>query len=97
MAIHQLLVFTRPVAGREPEYHRWYDDVHLAEVLGVAGFVAARRYATDDPTRFVAVYTVDSDDVDATMRLFDERRAHFRPTPALDGSTVEFQLLRSLD
>jgi hypothetical protein len=25
------------------EYHRWYDEVHLAEVLTIPGIVAARR------------------------------------------------------
>lgn len=31
------------VAGREAEYHQWYDDVHSVEVSNVPGHVAMRR------------------------------------------------------
>jgi hypothetical protein len=96
MAVHQLLVYTSPVAGGEQEYHRWYDEVHLAEVLSVPGFVSARRYAADEPSRFVALYTIQSEDLDTTMRLFDELRAHFPTSPSLDPSSVEIRLLRAL-
>jgi hypothetical protein len=96
MAVHQLLIFTRPVAGLERDYHRWYERVHLAEVLSVPGFVAAGRYASADPSRFAALYTIESDDLDETMRIFDERRAHFAAPPSLDPSSVDIQLLRAL-
>ncbi|MGC9669662.1 hypothetical protein ACNTMW_24325 [Planosporangium sp. 12N6] len=97
MAVHQMLIYTGPVSGLEADYHRWYDEVHLAEVLGVPGFVAAGRYATEDPVRFAAVYTIESDDIDDTMRVFDERRAGFRMSPSLDPTSVEIHLLRALD
>ena len=44
MADHHMLVFTNPLPGREAEFNKWYDEVHLPEVLQVKGFVAARRY-----------------------------------------------------
>ena len=39
-----LLVFSDAVAGREAEYHAWYDATHLPELLALPGFVAARRW-----------------------------------------------------
>ncbi len=39
------LVFSGPVAGREEEYHRWYDTVHLPDVLRVPGVAAGQRFA----------------------------------------------------
>ncbi len=39
-----LLVFTNAAEGREPEFHEWYDTVHVPEVLDVPGVVSAQRY-----------------------------------------------------
>jgi len=30
---------------REAEYHKWYNDTHLAQILSVEGIVSARRFA----------------------------------------------------
>jgi hypothetical protein len=40
-----LLVFTNAAAGREDEFHRWYDETHIPDVLAVPGVVSAQRYA----------------------------------------------------
>lgn len=42
------------------EYHRWHDGVHVPEMLGIDGFVAARRWQTDGDT-FVTLYEIDTD------------------------------------
>ena len=71
-----LLVFTNPVEGREAELDRWYDEVHLSDVLSVPGVVAAQRYVVaevEQPVveglpsppppahRFLAAYELDRD------------------------------------
>jgi hypothetical protein len=38
-----LIVFTRPVEGREDEYNDWYDNTHLSEFLALPGVVSAKR------------------------------------------------------
>lgn len=54
--------------GSAEEYHRWYDEVHLPEVISsIDGIVSARRFATFDGTPFVALYEIESDDLAATM------------------------------
>ena len=58
-----LFVQSRPSSPEDTAaYHRWYDETHLPEILGVDGFVSARRLATPDGESFAVVYEVD--DVD---------------------------------
>lgn len=67
-----LIVESRPVDPNcENEYNDWYDNVHVAEVCEIPGFVSARRYRRDEETvvpsggvayPYVAVYEIDSDD-----------------------------------
>lgn len=59
-----LYVESRPVSpDRTDEYNRWYNDVHVPEVLALPDFVAAQRFApVDDEGRFVAIYEIESDD-----------------------------------
>jgi hypothetical protein len=64
-----MYVESMPVsADREVDYHKWYNDTHLAEVLSVEGIVSARRFApTDGKGPFIAIYELDCDDLDATI------------------------------
>ena len=63
-----MLVFTNAADGRDDEFNRWYDEVHLDEVLRVPAFTAARRFRTADaqvfvnqPYRYVAIYEFAGD------------------------------------
>jgi hypothetical protein len=64
------VVFTRPVDGREAEFDKWYDEVHLPDVVSVPGVRAAQRYtlgperrdqSLQPEFRHLAVYEVDGD------------------------------------
>jgi hypothetical protein len=43
-----LLVFSNATGGRDEEFNEWYDSVHVPDVLGVPGVLAARRYEVAD-------------------------------------------------
>lgn len=44
-------------------FNRWYNDVHVPEILGCPGWLASRRYeCIDGEPRFLAIYDL-SDDV----------------------------------
>ncbi len=59
-----LVVTSRPEsADTVDELHRWYDEVHLPEILGVAGFLSARRFQAADGESFLAVYELEDVDV----------------------------------
>lgn len=64
MAKGVLVVQSRPASPQQSEdYHRWYDDTHLPEILGVDGFVSVRRLEASDRETYAYIYEVD--DVDA--------------------------------
>jgi hypothetical protein len=104
MPLYCLMVTTQPVPGVETEYHRWYDQVHLAEVLRIPGFIHAQRFQVETTqlpgtrvhAQFLAIYTILSDDIDATMIRFDQARNRMEGTSSLQPESVSFQLLRSI-
>jgi hypothetical protein len=82
----KLLVFTSPREGREDEYNKWYDEVHLPDLLTVPGLVAAMRYRISQPAeapapahRYLAIYDVDGD-VRAVLAEMRARSADGRHT-----------------
>jgi hypothetical protein len=83
MAKGILLVETRPGSVQDSEYNRWYDEVHIPQILTVAGFTAARRFAPvegDGP--YVAIYEIEGDDLNAVRAALG---ASDRVDPAPDG------------
>lgn len=101
MGIHRLIVFTEPTPGRDDEYNRWYDEVHLREVLEVEGFVSAQRFALADaqigggdaapPGRYLAIYDVEADDLEAALEKLNAGSATMEMSDALDmGSAQAF-------
>jgi hypothetical protein len=58
-------------------YNDWYDNVHLCDVFKVPGFVAATRYRLSaaqakgvdatEQAQYLAVYEVDSDDLQGAL------------------------------
>ncbi len=58
-----MLVFTNAVEGRDDDFNRWYDEVHLIEVLALPEFTGARRFRLadaqlfdDQQFRYLAIY-----------------------------------------
>lgn len=64
-----LFVESRPSSPeRTEEYNRWYNEVHIPDVLRVPGFRSARRFApVDGEGPFVAVYEIEGDDLHAVF------------------------------
>ncbi|MGI8827667.1 MAG: DUF4286 family protein [Chloroflexota bacterium] len=49
----------------ENEWNRWYDQVHLPEILGCPGFVQGARYAYEtgeSVRRYVTIYDITGPD-----------------------------------
>jgi hypothetical protein len=71
----------------EDAYNEWYSRTHIPEVCAVPGFVGARRYRVReagrlkvDPTapRYIAVYELEADDLEATVRELSAHSADGR-------------------
>ena len=69
-------VCTNP--SREKDYNHFYDDFHLPDVLSTPGFLSARRYAVKELRngrgKYLAVYEIETADIDKTMALRLQRR-----------------------
>jgi hypothetical protein len=72
MPDYKFVVFSNPAPGREDEYNDWYDGVHIGDVVAVPGFTSAKRFRLvpgreEMPDhRYLAIYDISSDDIDAT-------------------------------
>jgi len=103
MKQYLLIVRTRPLPGWEAEFHAWYDGTHLAELLEIPDFAAAQRFAPmdvppvqDADGRFVAVYTLETDDIERSMARFNAEREGMAVPDCLDVDGVSFELWQEL-
>jgi hypothetical protein len=94
MATHRLVVFTEPRADQEAEYNKWYDEVHLKEVLEVEGFVAAQRFelspsqvgemGDDAPKRYMAIYEIEAENLEVALEKLNSGSSTMNMSDALD-------------
>ena len=58
---------------REAEYHDWYNNMHIPDILKTPSFVSARRYEIkefrDGRGKYLAVYEIETDDIEHTMKV----------------------------
>lgn len=106
MKKYVFVVYTRPKAGRDAEYNKWYDETHLPDILALPGFRSARRYRyVDVPTTnpsthpYIALYMVETDDIVAAQAAL--QAAANTPamllSDALDLETTQATYFESLD
>lgn len=73
MARYKMLVLSRPTPGNEAQYNDWYQNVHLKQIVAIPGFVSAQRFKLsvgmrgEDTYPYMAIYEVETDDVDAAF------------------------------
>jgi hypothetical protein len=73
MPRYKLVVMTGPQEGREAEYHDWYQNSHLQQVMELPGFLSGQRYrlstalAEHETYPFLAIYDVETDDIEAVL------------------------------
>jgi hypothetical protein len=70
-----MVVRSGPAEGREDEYNRWYDEVHVPEILAVPGFVGARRFRALDGDHYLTVYDLEAEDITVPVAEFRARSA----------------------
>jgi hypothetical protein len=77
MAAYTLVVMSNPVDGRTDEYNDWYTNQHLADVLRVPGFSAARRFKVGEgfeaPHAYMALYEMETSDPGAVLGELTKR------------------------
>jgi hypothetical protein len=77
-------VFSNPVAGREDEYNRWYDEQHAPDVVSIPGFMSAQRFVLSDlqlrevalkKPKYLVVYRIITTDLAALGAEVNRRLA----------------------
>ena len=67
-----LVGFGNCVKGREDDYHDWYNNRHMDDVLAIPGFVKGQRFAVHDTKvagdsnsrwRYLALFEIETDDL----------------------------------
>ena len=64
-----LVMVNNTDSGRDDEFNRWYDNIHVGDVTGAAGFWGGMRYRNVAPepelgsSRYLALYCTDASDV----------------------------------
>jgi hypothetical protein len=79
-----LYVETRVSSPEElADYHKWYNEVHMPEIVAIDGFQSARRFepvGEDGP--FICIYEIEADDVDtARANLAEATQSGRNSTP----------------
>jgi hypothetical protein len=92
-------VTSAPVPGREDDYHHWYEHTHMPEVLRVPGFVSGRRYVEHGDgggLRYLAVYEIQTDDIDATLAAMAAAGPRMTLSDALDPQSLTVTVYEAL-
>ena len=96
-------VYSNPMPGREAEFNDWYTNVHLAEVLQIDGFVSAQRFqlaepqvVNDQPYRYLAMYEIESDGIEQTIRNMMAAAGGLQMSDAMDTSNVHIAIVQSV-
>lgn len=100
----KLIALTTPKAGREQDYHDWYNNVHLPELVNGLGLQGAQRFELvtkmqgADTNQYLAIYDVETDDPEgfmAKMGAFAQsgKMTHSDASDAAVGYTAFFRAI----
>jgi len=96
-------VYSNPMPGKEAEFNDWYTNVHLAEVLQIDGFLSAQRFrlaepqvVDDQPYRYMAMYEIEGDNIEQTIRNMMAAAGDLQMTDAMDTDKVHIAIVQSV-
>jgi hypothetical protein len=92
----KLIALSTPVAGKEDEFHDWYQNTHLPEIVALPGGQGAQRYKLvakmvgADVNQYLALYDIECEDPMAFLGAIGQAAAEGRltPTQSNDMGTV---------
>jgi len=94
---YKLLVYTNAVEGKEDDFNDWYQNTHLQQIVSIKSFVQAQRFrftmnvvpGSPNPSRYMAIYDIETDDINASLGAMNELAASGRmPLPASMGQPI---------
>jgi hypothetical protein len=90
----KLIALTTPVAGKEEQFHTWYQDQHLPQMVAFPGMRGAQRYKLttklmgSDTNPWLAIYDLETDDPMAFLAAVGEASAAGKLTQS-DAADME--------
>jgi hypothetical protein len=84
----KLIALTTPLPGKEDEYHDWYQNTHLPELVNLFNMEGAQRFELvaklmgADANPYLAIYDIDTDDPAALLGQMGEAAQSGKMTPA---------------
>ena len=84
----RLIALTTPLPGREADYHEWYNNVHLPELVNMFNMDGAQRFQLvaklmgADPNQYLAIYEFEADDPGAMLAKMGEAAQTGKLTPS---------------
>lgn len=98
---YYMFIFSNPVAGKEDEYNKWYNEQHAPDVVSIPGFVSAQRFVFSDVqllqnatapkgVRYLVMYKIVTTDLGAVYAEVGRRATNgmTRMSDTLDRSTI---------
>jgi hypothetical protein len=74
-----LVMTTCSDPAREEEFNRWYNEVHIPDILSIPHFVAAQRFGrsgrpnpNEPDATYLAIYELDTTDTAAAAKALGE-------------------------
>ena len=103
MGKYMLVVPSAPHAGQDDEYNRWYDEVHIGDLLKIPGVKSGRRFVADPAspnpidTKYLALYEIETDDPSKVFAAMGEaaQSGAMAISPALDGASAKMMLYKA--
>jgi hypothetical protein len=96
------MVKSNAVEGREDEYNSWYNNVHLAEVLKIKGFLSAQRFIINEIQiqneqvhGYLAIYEIESADVSETIDSL-RQASWLNRSDAIDARSTEISIFSAI-
>ena len=71
MPHYRMIMLSQAMPGREADYERWYDEVHIPDMLQVPGFTACQRFRVvknvvgETSFPFCTIYELETESADA--------------------------------
>jgi hypothetical protein len=91
----KLLVFSNAVEGCDDEYNKWYDEVHLKDMLSIPSIRSGNRYRVSEVKalpqsldhRYMAIYELDGSP-QAALEDMAAATPNFQMSDALDPNVL---------
>ena len=75
-----MFAYTEPDRGCDDAFNRWYDGVHIPQVLATPGLCAVQRFRFEAHPemsraryRYLAIYELDTNDIPAVQAALRDR------------------------